>query len=93
MQMIFMKERVGQHFEGVISGVTERGLYVEIIENKCEGMIRVIDIKGDFFNYDDKQHALIGERTKKKYQLGDTINIKVKKVNILRRFLDFVPTA
>ena len=56
-------------------------------------MIRVIDIKGDFFNYDDKQHALIGERTKKAYQLGDTINIKVKKVNILRRFLDFIPTA
>ena len=93
MQMIFMKEKVGQHFEGVISGVTERGLYVEIIENKCEGMIRVIDIKGDFFNYDDQQHALIGERTKKTYQLGDTINIKVKKVNILRRFLDFVPIS
>ena len=82
-----------KHYEAVISGVTERGLYVEIIENKCEGMIRVIDIKGDFFNYDDKQHALIGERTKKTYQLGDTINIKVKKVNILRRFLDFVPIS
>ena len=54
-------------------------------------MIRVIDIKGDFYRYDDRQHLLIGERTKKTYQLGDMINIKVKKVNILRRFLDFVP--
>ena len=54
-------------------------------------MIRVMDIKGDFFHYDDRQHAFIGERTKKAYQLGDTIAIKVKKVNILRRFLDFVP--
>ncbi len=91
MQMVFMEDKVGQQFQGVISGVTERGLYVELIDNKCEGMIRVIDIKGDFYRYDDRQHLLIGERTKKTYQLGDMINIKVKKVNILRRFLDFVP--
>lgn len=91
MQMVFMEDKVGQIFNGVISGVTDRGLYVELIDNKCEGMIRVMDIKGDFFHYDDRQHAFIGERTKKTYQLGDTIAIKVKKVNILRRFLDFVP--
>ncbi len=91
MQMVFMEDKVGQHFEGVISGVTERGLYVELTENKCEGMIRIIDIKGDFYHYDDRQHAFIGERTKKVFQLGDTITIKVKKVNILRRFLDFIP--
>jgi len=66
-------------------------MYIEIIENKCEGMIRVIDIKGDYFRYDSQQHSLIGERSKKTYQLGDTIKIKVKKVNILRRFLDFIP--
>jgi ribonuclease R/exosome complex exonuclease DIS3/RRP44 len=91
MQMVFMEDKVGQHFEGVISGVTDRGLYVELTENKCEGMIRIIDIKGDFYHYDDRQHAFIGERTKKVFQLGDTITIKVKKVNILRRFLDFIP--
>ena len=93
MQMVFMENKVGQHFEGVISGVTDRGLYVEIIENKCEGMVRVMDIKGDYFKYDDKKHALVGERTKKVYQLGDTITIKVKKVNVLRRFLDFIPVS
>ena len=80
MQMVFMEDKVGQHFEGVISGVTDRGLYVELTENKCEGMIRIIDIKGDFYHYDDRQHAFIGERTKKVFQLGDTITIKVKKV-------------
>jgi len=91
MQMVFMEDKVGQHFSGVISGVTERGMYIELVENKCEGMIRVIDIKGDYFRFDPQQHSLIGERSKKAYRLGDTIKIKVKKVNVLRRFLDFIP--
>ena len=54
-------------------------------------MIRVMDIKGDYFQYDMDRHALVGERTKKIYQLGDEIKIKVKKVNVIKRFLDFVP--
>jgi ribonuclease R/exosome complex exonuclease DIS3/RRP44 len=91
MQMVYMEDKVGHHYEGVISGVTERGIYVEIIENKCEGMIRVIDLKGDYYHFVQDQHAFIGERTKKVYQLGDTLKIKVKKVNVLKRFLDFVP--
>ena len=91
MQMVFMEDKVGQHFSGVISGVTERGMYIELVENKCEGMIRVIDIKGDYFRFEPQQHSLIGERSKKAYRLGDTIKIKVKKVNVLRRFLDFIP--
>jgi len=91
MQMVFMEDKVGQEYDGVISGVTDRGIYVEIVENKCEGMIRVMDIKGDYFQYDMDRHALVGERTKKIYQLGDEIKIKVKKVNVIKRFLDFVP--
>ncbi|MEO2099516.1 MAG: RNB domain-containing ribonuclease, partial [Flavobacteriaceae bacterium] len=91
MQMIFMEDKVGKAFNGVISGVTDRGMYVEIIENKCEGMIRMIDLKSDFFHYDEQNHAIVGERTKKKYQLGDPLRIKVKKVNVLKRFLDFLP--
>ncbi|MEK9612638.1 MAG: ribonuclease R [Flavobacteriaceae bacterium] len=91
MQMVYMEDKVGKHFDGVISGVTERGIYVEIIENKCEGMIRVIDMKGDYFHFVQDQHAFIGERSRKMYQLGDTITIKVKKVNVIKRFLDFVP--
>ena len=91
MQMVFMQDKVGLAFDGVISGVTERGLYVELIDNKCEGMIRTVDLKEDYFYFDMDRHALVGERTKKVYLLGDPIKIKVKKVNIIKRFLDFVP--
>ena len=67
------------------------GNNVEIIENKCEGMIRLVDLKEDYFNFDMQNHAIVGERTKKSYRLGDPIRIKVSKVNVIRRFLDFVP--
>ena len=90
MQMVFMEDKIGNEYDGVISGVTERGLYVEILENKCEGMIRTTEIKGDYFYFDVDNHALTGERTKKRYQLGDPLKIKVKKVNLIKRFLDFV---
>jgi ribonuclease R len=86
-----MEDKVGQHFDGIISGVTDRGLYVEIIENKCEGMIRTIDLSDDYYVYDIDHHAYVGQRTQKVYQLGDPIKIKVKKVNVVKRFLDFVP--
>ena len=91
MQMIFMENKIGQEFKGIISGVTERGIYVEIIENKCEGMIRLVDLKGDYYIYDMQNHSIVGERTEKTYRLGDSIQIKVKKVNPTRRFLDFIP--
>jgi ribonuclease R/exosome complex exonuclease DIS3/RRP44 len=91
MQMVFMEDKIGKEFEGVISGVTERGLYIELIENKCEGMIRVIDINGDYFYFDVDRHALIGHRTKRVFQLGDPLRIRVKKVDLIKRFLDFVP--
>jgi ribonuclease R/exosome complex exonuclease DIS3/RRP44 len=91
MQIIFMEDKVGLEFNGIISGVTDRGMYVEIIENKCEGMIRLVDLKEDYFNFDMQNHAIVGERTKKSYRLGDPIRIKVSKVNVIRRFLDFVP--
>ena len=89
MQIKFMEDKVGKVFEGVISGVTDRGIYVELIENKCEGMVRIKDITGDFFNYDEKEHALIGERTKKRYQLGDSIDVSVLKADLIKRHLDF----
>lgn len=89
--MVFMEDKVGEEFEGVITGVTDRGLYVEIVENKCEGMIRMVDLKNDFFQYDMQNHTIIGRKSKIIYQLGDPIRIKVKKVNIQRRFLDFIP--
>ena len=89
MQIKFMEDKVGKTFEGVISGVTDRGIYVELVENKCEGMIRIKDITGDYFNFDDKAHALVGERTKKRYQLGDSIDVSVLKADLIKRHLDF----
>ena len=89
MQIKFMEHHIDHQFEGVISGVTERGIYVEIIENKCEGMVRIKDLPGDYFFYDDRQHCLVGERTNIIYQLGDLIQIKVEKADLIKRHLDF----
>jgi len=89
MQIKFMQDHKEEEFRGVISGVTEWGIYVEIIANKCEGMIRIRDVKGDFFVYDEKQFAIIGERTKKKYQLGDEVTVMVKNTDLIKRHLDF----
>ena len=89
MQIKFMENHIGEEFEGVISGVTDRGIYVEIIENKCEGMVRIKDVPGDYFFFDDRNHALIGERTKKIYQLGDLVKVTVAKADLIKRHLDF----
>ena len=72
------------------SGVTERGIFVELNENKCEGMIRVVDIEGDYFVLLEKDFALVGQRTKKVFELGDPITIRVKKADVIKRHLDFV---
>jgi ribonuclease R len=89
MQIKFMQDHKDEEFRGVISGVTEWGIYVEIISNKCEGMIRIRDIKGDYYIFDEKQYAIIGERTKKKYQLGDEVTVMVKSTDLIKRHLDF----
>ena len=89
MQVKYMADRKDQEFEGVISGVTEWGIYVEIIENKCEGMVRIREIKDDFYIYDERQFALVGQSTKNLYQLGDHVLIKVKHTDLERKHLDF----
>jgi len=89
MQVKYMADHKDQEFEGVISGVTEWGIYVEIIENKCEGMCRIREIKDDYYIYDEKQYALVGQSTKNMYQLGDHVLIKVKKTDLERKHLDF----
>jgi len=90
MQVVYMENHVGATFDGVISGVTDRGLFVELNENKCEGMIRVVDLEGDYYIYMESEYALIGQRTQKRFQLGDPIKIKVKKADVIKRHLDFV---
>ena len=90
MQVKFMEEKIDQVFEAVISGVTDRGIYVEIIENKCEGLVKISELQGDYFNYNEKTHSLVGERTNKIYQLGDPVNVVVKKADLVKRQLDFI---
>jgi ribonuclease R/exosome complex exonuclease DIS3/RRP44 len=89
MQIKFMEDHRDQVFRGVISGVTEWGIYVEIIENKCEGMVRIRDIKDDYYTFDEKQYALVGERKGKIYQLGDEVEVMVKNTDLIKRHLDF----
>ena len=89
MQIKFMQDHRDQEFLGVISGVTEWGLYVEIIENKCEGMVRIRDLKDDYYIFDVSRYAVIGERTNKTYQLGDEVIVMVKDTDLVKRHLDF----
>jgi ribonuclease R/exosome complex exonuclease DIS3/RRP44 len=89
MQIKYMKDHENEIFEGVISGVTEWGIYVEILSNKCEGMVRIRDIKSDYYTFDEKQFAIIGESTKQMYQLGDVVKVKVKNTDLERKHLDF----
>jgi len=88
-QAEYLEENIGGIFTGIISGVTEWGMYVEIAENKCEGMIRLRDIADDFYVLDEKNYCIIGQRKKKKYQLGDEVKVKVKKVDLAKRQIDF----
>lgn len=89
-QVEFMSERLGLTYDGVISGVTEWGLYVELNENKCEGMIPIRDLDDDYYEFDEKNYCLRGRRKNKLYSLGDAITIKVARANIEKKQLDFV---
>ena len=86
----YMEQYVGQTFEAKVSGLTEWGIYAEIIENYCEGMIRLSDMKGDAFVYMEKEKKVIGRRTKRFFSMGDPITIKVKRANKNLRQIDFV---
>jgi ribonuclease R len=89
MQVKYMQDHKDQEFQGVISGVTEWGIYVEIVENKCEGMCRIREIKDDYYTFDDKQYALVGEISKNILQLGDEVVVKVKNADLIKKQLDF----
>jgi len=89
MQVKYMQDHKDEEFLGVISGVTEWGIYVEIIENKCEGMCRIREIRDDYYTFDDKQYALVGEVSKNILQLGDEVYVKVKNADLVKKQLDF----
>ncbi len=89
-QVEFMGDHMGQVYDGVISGVTEWGLYVELDENMCEGLVPVRELADDFYDFDEKNYCLVGRRNNVRYRLGDKVKIKVVRANLERKQLDFV---
>ena len=90
MQVKFLKNKIGFIYDGVISGVTEWGLYIEITENKCEGLVKVSSIKDDHYIFDEKSYTLIGHQTKVGYQLGQKVKIKIQRADLERKQMDFI---
>lgn len=88
-QVEFMSEVIGEQFTGVVSGLTEWGMYIEIEENKCEGMVRLSDIPGDYFELDKDNYRIVGQRSKRIIQFGDELQVVVKAANLLDRTIDF----
>ncbi len=89
MQVKYMADRKDQNFLGVISGVTDWGIYVEIISNKCEGMVRLQDMRDDHYTFHKEEFAAVGNKTKNAYQLGDEVYVRVKNADLVRKVLDF----
>lgn len=89
-QVEFMSDKIGKVYDGVISGVTEWGIYVEINENKCEGMIPIRELDDDFYELDEKNYRLVGRRRKREYRLGQPVSIQVARANLDRKQLDFI---
>lgn len=89
MQIKFMENHKNEEFVGVISGVTDWGIYVEIISNKCEGMVSVRDMTDDHYDFDETEYALIGRKTGISYQLGEEVVVKVKNTDLVKKHLDF----
>ena len=88
-QVEFMADKISQEFKGVISGVKEWGIYVELDENKCEGMVPMFELTDDFYEFDEKNYCIIGRRTHKKYQLGDPVDVQISRANLDKKQLDF----
>ena len=89
MQVVFLKECIGQQFTGLISGLTDWGIYVELNENKCEGMIPLNSMKDDQYYYDSEKKSTKGYKTRKTYKMGQEVKIIVKKADLHKRQIDF----
>ena len=88
-QVEFMSDKIGQQYKGVISGVTEWGIYVELEENKCEGMVPLHELTDDYYQFDEKNYCITGRRSRRKYQLGDEVLIEILRANLEKKQLDF----
>ncbi len=88
-QVEYLGERLGEVYDGMISGVTEWGIYVELDENKCEGMVPIRDLDDDYYEFDEKEYCLVGMRTHRRYQLGDKVKIQIARADLIKKTLDF----
>jgi ribonuclease R len=88
-QVEYLADRLGEMYDGVISGVTEWGLYVELNENKCEGLVPIRDLADDYYDFDERNYCLIGRKTRTRYTLGDNVRVQVARANIERKIVDF----
>ena len=89
-QVEYMSTRIGQNFTGIITGVTEWGLYVEEKSTKCEGMVRMRELKDDYYTFDKKRMSISGKKTHKKYTLGDTVQFKVTSADMNKKTIDYI---
>ncbi len=88
-QVEFMQDKVGNHFDGVVSGLTDWGIYVEIVENKCEGMVSIKSIADDFYEFNEEEYMIVGRHSGRKFEIGDEVTIEVLNANLSRRQLDY----
>jgi len=89
MQVKYLVGKEGEIFTGIISGITEFGIFVELEESFCEGMVSVRDLKDDHYVFNKQSYSLVGKRTSNKFQLGDSLRIKVRNVDLVKKKLDF----
>jgi ribonuclease R len=88
-QVEFMLDKIGKEFDGVVSGLTEWGIYVELVENKCEGMVSIKSLVDDFYEFDEEEYAIIGRNSGRKIEIGDPLKVEVLNANLSRRQLDY----
>jgi ribonuclease R len=92
-QVQYMSERIGQTFDGIITGIGKFGVYVAEAESKSEGMIRLMDLGSDFYGYDEKKNIIVGRNSKQEFRFGDKVKIKVKSTNLEKRMIDYTLVA
>jgi ribonuclease R len=88
-QVEFMQDKVGKQFDGLVSGLTDWGIYVELVENKCEGMVSIKSIVDDFYEFDEEEYMIVGRHSGRKFEIGDEVKIEVLNANLSRRQLDY----
>jgi len=89
-QVEYMSNAPDRDYEGIISGVTEWGIYVELVETRCEGMVRMSDLKDDYYEFDEKNYSVVGRKSGKEYTLGDALTVRIKKTDIDKRIIDLL---